>query len=156
MVQCQGLSLFLLHFPFLREVALVPHKDLGYVWRRMLGNRLYPIVDAGESFSVQDIVGDDDSVSLLVEGVCQRLKSLLSGCVPNFHRVLSAVLSFVFFHDEVEAQGGEVLLGEFLFSEHVYYRGFSHSSIAQNNNLNLFFIHFFYVFLLFIINIKIS
>jgi hypothetical protein len=48
----------------------------------MLFDFIHPVLNCAETFSVSDVVGHDYTVSTLIVRACDRLKSLLSCCVP--------------------------------------------------------------------------
>eukprot|EP00356_Strombidium_inclinatum_P008278 CAMPEP_0170493682 /NCGR_PEP_ID=MMETSP0208-20121228/14210_1 /TAXON_ID=197538 /ORGANISM="Strombidium inclinatum, Strain S3" /LENGTH=128 /DNA_ID=CAMNT_0010769633 /DNA_START=334 /DNA_END=717 /DNA_ORIENTATION=+ len=94
---------------------------------------LHPLVDALEGLAVGDVVSDDNGLAVFDVGGDQTLEFLLASCVPEVERD-DAVLDVHFLSDEVDADGGAVVVFELVVLEPLDNRGLAHALVAQEDD----------------------
>ena len=67
----------------LSHIALVANENARDIVRSVLLDLAHPVLNSAETFSVGDIVGNDDTVSTLVVAASDGLKALLASGVPD-------------------------------------------------------------------------
>ena len=68
---------------FGRQVGLVSHEELVYVFTSVPINFVEPLFDIVEGFHVGDIIDNNNAVGTAVVGRCNGAETLLSCRVPN-------------------------------------------------------------------------
>ena len=111
---CQALGFFVRNSALILQIDFIAHHHFHDIWISMLVNRLQPRFHIVEARLVGDVVGDDNSVRLLIERVSNGLESLLACGVPDLDSDVLASGSLEGGGHVVEADGGHVGLGELL------------------------------------------
>ena len=89
------IGFFLGNFPFVSEIYLVTYKNFDDFGVCMLVNALEPSLHIIEGDLVGNIVGNNDTIGLLVEGVSNGFESLLTCCVPYLYSYILPCWCFV-------------------------------------------------------------
>ena len=95
----------------------------------MLVDAVHPCLHIFEGFLVCDVEGDNHTIGLPVELICDGFESFLSGSVPDLH--VEALFSFLIKGlDDVDAEGFYMLIGEFLVGVLLKDRGLANCTIT--------------------------
>ena len=87
-------------------------------------------MDFGETFSVGDVVYDDDSVGASVVAGCYCSEALLASCVSDLEfKSFALLLDCTDF--EVDSDGGDVIFRERVVSESEKDTGLAHSRVSD-------------------------
>ena len=123
--------------PVLRQVNFVPHENPRNSVFGVLVNRVDPSRDTIERILICNVVGDNDSIGLLVEGVGESLESLLASSVPNLNINVSSVLGGVLLCGVVESKCCYMLIDELFLHILLDHRCLPDGAISKNDYLYL-------------------